>query len=175
MSVIDRLAAFVRRHCDEHLQWRLQRHDQQARLHHAQRLSEQAVVAELKKHSQQLAHELALRQTQHSTELAMVKTRCQQDLKDYQAYLESLDRLKSSLRASYADLPEAVAFTLHHHAKQLLNQLWEADHPEQKIRYEMQLLQFMTAVHEDSQARLVDGTATLPQRALALMDEQGTD
>lgn len=172
MTLMDRLLAFIRHHCDAQLQWRLHRHDQQSRLQHAQRLSEQALVAELKKHSQQLAHELALRQTQHSTELAMVKTRCQQDLKDYQAYLASLDKLKSSLRNSYADLPEAVAFTLHHHAKHLLNQLWECDNPTLKIQYELQLLTFMTAVHEDSQARLSGSDQPLPQRALALLDSE---
>jgi len=101
----------------------------------------------------------------------MVKTQCQQDLKDYQQYLQSLDRLKESLRNSYAHLPEAVAYTIHHHAKQLLNRMWEAEDTQQKMKYEVQLLQFMTAVHEDSQLSLQDDTReTLPKKSLAFID-----
>jgi hypothetical protein len=103
----------------------------------------------------------------------MVKTRCKQDLKDYQQYLQSLDKLKISLRESYAHLPEAVAFTIHHHAKQLLNNMWEATDNQKKIRIEMQLLQFMTAVHEDSQAALqTPHQPALPEKALAFIDAE---
>lgn len=163
--------AFFRRSRDDNLQWQLSRHGDVAELRQAKALAEQALVAQLKKQSQQLAHELAINKARNSNELAMVKTQCKQDLKDYQQYLQSLDRLKDSLRSSYAHLPEAVAFTIHHHAKQLLNRMWDAQEPQEKLKIEMQLLQFMTAVHEDSQASLQgeDGEG-LPQRALAFID-----
>ncbi|MCQ8180381.1 hypothetical protein NP603_04615 [Methylomonas sp. SURF-1] len=162
---------FWRRSADENLHWRLSRQDDLEQLRREQALAEQELVAELKKRSQQLAHELALNKARNQNELAMLKTRCRQDLQDYQQYLQSLDRLKDSLRRSYSHLPEAVAFTIHHHAKQLLNRMWEADEPQQKLKIEMQLLQLMTAVHEDSRARLQSDVAEgLPQRALACID-----
>jgi hypothetical protein len=70
-------------------------------------------------------------------------------------------------------MPEAVAFTIHHHAKCLLNKMWEADDFEQKMRYEMQLIRFMGAVHEDSRLYL-EGAATgnLPERTLNLIQQQ---
>lgn len=163
--------AFLRRSRDDNLHWQLSRHDDVADLRQAKALAEQALVAQLKKQAQQLAHELAVNKARNSNELAMVKTQCKQDLKDYQQYLQSLDTLKESLRNSYAHLPEAVAFTIHHHAKQLLNRLWDAQEPQEKLKIEMQLLQFMTAVHEDSQAALQSaGNDSLPQRALAFID-----
>lgn len=161
---------FLRRSRDDNLQWRLSRQNEVAELKQARALAEQALVAELKKRAQQLAHELALNKARNSNELAMVKIQCKQDLKDYQQYLQSLDRLKASLQASYSHLPEAVAFTIHHHAKQLLNRMWDADDAQEKLKIEMHLLQFMAAVHEDSQASLQGQGETLPQKALAIID-----
>jgi hypothetical protein len=177
MSVIARgltaALSFLRRHRDDQLQWHLSRQDEVAELRQARALAEQAVAAQLKKQAQKLAYELAVAQTINSTDLEIVKTRCKQDLKDYQQYLQSLDKLKISLRNSYAHLPEAVAFTIHHHAKQLLNRMWEATDNQEKMKVELQLLQFMTAVHEDSQSALQsNGKADLPEKSLAFIDAE---
>lgn len=168
---LDGALAFLRRSRDENLRWQLSRQGGVAELRQAKVLAEQALVAQFRKQAQQLAHELEISKARNSTALAMVKTQCQQDLKDYQQYLQSLDKLKESLRNSYAHLPEAVAFTIHHHAKQLLNRMWETQESQEKMKVEMQLLQFMTAVHEDSQASLQSsGSELLPRKALALID-----
>ena len=102
----------------------------------------------------------------------MLKTKCNQDIKDYKQYLTSLEQLKKSIQLSYTHLPEAVAFTIHHHAKHLLNQMWEAKDFENKMRHEMQLINFMTTVHED--ARLyIEGANNeqLPSRTLNLIKQ----
>jgi len=167
---------FWRRSRDENLRWSLLRQDEVAEWRRAKALAEQVLVAQLKKQTLQLAHEMAVGKARNSNELAMVKTQCRQDLKDYQQYLRSLDKLKESLRGSYAHLPEAVAFTIHHHAKQLLNRMWETQEPQEKMKVEMQLLQFMTAVHEDSQASLHSSSnEALPQKALAMIDAKLED
>ncbi|MCQ8129591.1 hypothetical protein [Methylomonas rivi] len=156
---------------DENLRWHLARQPDVAALRQARVLAEQALVAELKKQAQQLAHELAMGETRHGNELAMLKIQCKQDLKDYQQYLQSLDKLKLSLRENFAHLPEAVAFTIHHHAKQLLNRMWDEQDPVAKLKVEMQLIQFMTAVHEDSVGALNAGKPeSLPQKTLAFID-----
>ena len=149
--------SFLRRSRDEHLHWQIERHQQASDFRQAK--------------AQQLAHELAVNKAQNNNTLAMVKVQCKQDLQDYRDYLQSLDKLKASMRASYANLHEAVAYTIHHHAKQLLNKMWDAQDSQEKIKFEMQLLQFMTAVHEDNQASLQGNSAeALPQRALAFID-----
>jgi hypothetical protein len=103
----------------------------------------------------------------------MLKIQCKQDLKDYQQYLASLDKLKLSLRENFAHLPEAVAFTIHHHAKQLLNRMWDAQDLQEKLKVEMQLIQFMTAVHEDSVNALSDNASHgFPQKTLAFIDHE---
>lgn len=168
---LSRALGFWREKRDEDLRWQLARQPDIAALRQAQVLAEQALVAQLKMRTQQLAHELAISQTKNQNELAMVKTQCKQDLKDYQQYLQSLDGLKKSLRASYVHLPEAVAFTIHHHAKQLLNSMWETEDTQERVKIEMQLIQFMTAVHEDSQFSLQQtDSAGMPQKTLAFID-----
>jgi len=156
---------------DENLQWQETNQDQQSRLKQARILAEKELEAELKKRSVQLMHDINLLKTQHETELSMFKTKCKQDIKDYDDYLKSLDQLKRSLQACFTHLPEAVAFTIHHHAKYLLHKMWEADNYEQKILTEMQLITFMTTVHEDSRAYL-EGKAAgqLPENTLRLLE-----
>jgi argininosuccinate lyase len=158
---------------DENLQWKTTNQDQQIKLKQARVQAEKNLEAELKKKSVQLAHEITLLRTKNDTELSMFKTRCKQDIKDYKQYLASLDQLKRSIQASYTHLPEAVAFTIHHHAKHLLNQMWEAKDFEQKMQHEIQLIQFMTTVHEDARLNLEGAnTEKLPERTLSLIQKK---
>jgi hypothetical protein len=155
------------------MQWNIENHAQLTELKQARILAEKALEAELNKQSAQLEHEIALLKTRHVTELEMYKTRCKQDLKDYQHYLNSLDQLKLSLQTSYSHLPESVALTIHHHAKHLLHNMWEAQDYEQKIRHELKLIHFMSAVHEDARLRLEDTAArNLPESTLNLIRQR---
>ena len=130
------------------------------------------MIAELKKRSRQLKHELTLLQTQHNAELLMFKTKCKQDVKDYKQYLASLDQLKDSIQSSYTHLPEAVAFTIHHHAKYLLNEMWETTEFEEKMRREIQLIRFMSTVHEDARLYLEgENKESLPERTLEFIEK----
>jgi hypothetical protein len=154
----------------ENLNWQQQNQERQLQLRHAQILAEKELEAELKKRSVQLAHEIELLSTENEAQLAMLKTKCQQEIKDYKQYLNSLEQLKISIQKSYTHLPEAVAFTIHHHAKQLLNQMWDAEDFQQKMQLEMQLINFMTTVHEESRLFLEGNKAeNLPEKTLALI------
>ncbi len=160
---------------DENLEWKKTNQDQQVKLKHARVLAAKTLEAELKKKSVQLEHEITLLRTKNDTQLSMFKTKCKQDIKDYKQYLASLDQLKRSIKASYAHLPEAVAFTIHHHAKHLLNQMWEAENSEQKMQHEIQLIKFMTTVHEDARLHLEgETTEKLPERTLSLIQQRSS-
>jgi S-adenosylmethionine synthetase len=157
---------------EAHLHWQTAIHPQQTQLRHAQLLTEQYLQAELKKKTVQLEQDIALLKTRHESELDIYKARCQQDIKDYQHYLKALAQLKTSIKASYPTLPEAVVFGIHHHAKQLLNRMWECEDFEQKMHYEMQLLTFMTTVHEEARLHLEEGKKDkLPEKTLLLLQQ----
>lgn len=158
---------------DSNLRWQTDNREQVAQLRRAQVLAEKALEAELKKRSVQLEHEVALLKTKNDAELAMYKTKCSQDVKDYKQYLGSLDQLKRSIQSSYTHLPEAVAFTIHHHAKYLLNKMWEAEDFEEKMQYEIRLIKFMTTVHEDARLYLEGATSErFPENTLSLIQDR---
>lgn len=157
---------------DENLNWQQLNQEQQLQLKHERILASKALEAELKKKSVKLEHDIDLLRTQHAADLAMFKTKCNQDIKDYKQYLAALDQLKKSIQLSYTHLPEAVAFTIHHHAKHLLNQMWDAKDIEHKMRHEMQLINFMTTVHEDARLNLEgDDAEKIPARTLNLIQQ----
>lgn len=157
---------------DKNLHWQTANQDQQIKLSHARILAEKNLAANLAKKSVALAHEIALLKTRQNAELVTLKTRCKEDIQDYQQYLESLNQLKLALQTSYAHLPGAIAHTIHHHAKLLLNTMWEAEDLEEKIRQEARLIKFMATVHEE--ARLYrTGTLgkKLPENTLKLINQ----
>jgi len=169
---INAALGFLRDKQDQHLHWQLNRQQDVADLRAARALAEQALVAKLKIQAQALAHELDVLSVKHDNELAKVKIQCKQDLKDYQQYLQALETLKQSLRENFRHLPDAVAYTIHHHAKQLLNRMWETQDSTEKLQIEMQLIGFITAVHEDSLMSLNGSAAdALPRKTLAYLDK----
>ena len=169
---IFRLVAIFQSVKDENLRWQVANQDQQIKLKQTQALAEKNLADDLKKKSIQLEHDIALLKTKNAAELLMFKTKCKQDIKDYKQYLAALDQLKLSIQTRYAHLPEAVAFTIHHHAKHLLNNLWEAESLEQKMHCEMRLINFMTAVHDDASLPLAgDSSKKLPEKTLELLQQ----
>lgn len=156
----------------ENLKWQEQNQAQQIKLYHAQIMAEKQLETELKKRTLQLEHEISLLNTQHEAKLAMLKTKCQQEIKDYKHYLNALDQLKIAIQKSYPHLPEAIAFTIHHHAKQLLNAMWETEDFQEKMQLEMRLIQFMTTVHEESRLFLAEEKrVNFPEKTLALIKD----
>lgn len=157
---------------DKALAWQAANQGQQIKLSHDRILAERKLAAELAKKSVALAHEIDLLKTSQHAELAMLKTRCKEDIKDYQQYLESLNHLKQTIKASYAHLPDAISLTIHHHAKSLLNALWEADNLEEKIRREAKLIEFMTTIHEETKLSYTGVLPNkLPENTLRLINE----
>lgn len=157
---------------EQYLHWQLQTQDEKARLKAVRALSEQELQAKLKKQQLLLEHELALLKTKHKTELDMLKIKSRQDIRDYREYLQSLDQLKITIANKYSHLPEAMTFMIHHHAKHLLNQMWESDDLQEKINKELQLIQFMTSINDDIRAAAENETKELlPLKTLELLNK----
>ncbi|NOT86358.1 MAG: hypothetical protein HOP02_16600 [Methylococcaceae bacterium] len=158
---------------DDRLSWRINNQAQQQQLKHLQALSEHDLAGQLKTRSVQLEYELAALKTTHQTQMNMLKTKCRQDIKDYKQYLAALDQLKIAIQTRYPQLPDVVAFTIHHHAKQLLNAMWEAETVDEKMQQEMQLIRLMTTVQEDARLYLNgDSPSQLPEKTLQLLQRK---
>lgn len=146
---------------------------QQLQLKQQRLLAADESASQLKIRSLQLEHELTLLKTTHQAQLTMLKTKCQQDINDYKQYLASLEQLKSVIQNSYTHLPDAVAFTIHHHAKQLLNAMWEAPSLSEKMQHELQLIRFMSTIQEDARLYLKgESSSQLPEKTLQWLEHQ---
>lgn len=143
---------------------------EKTRLRTARALGETSLQEQLKKRQQALEHEISLMKARHQSELAMFKIKCQHDIKDYSEYLDSLEGLKLSVTEKYRDLPAALALTIHHHAKRLLDEMWEADDFRQKTLLELRFVQFLAVINDDILAATATDTPHhLPLKTLALL------
>ncbi len=169
---IHQLINFVFAVKDKNLAWQSANQTQLLRLAHERTLAKKTLEAELSKKSAQLAHELALLKARHNAELYRLKTRSNEDINDYQHYLASLRELKTAIQTAYGHLPDALTLTIHHHAKSLLNHMWEAESLTEKINYEKQLINFMTTVYEEAlYFQTENNPGKLPENTLKLISQ----
>lgn len=158
---------------DDHMQWRQANQDNLAQLKHNDRLHKQNLKAQLEKRRIQIDHEIASIKAANQVDLTMLKIKHKQDLKDYKQYLNSLEELKSSIQKSYPHLPTPMAYTIHNHAKELLNLMWEENDLQNKRTLEMELIQYMHTLYEDAQQYLNDRQpATLPTATMRLLENK---
>jgi hypothetical protein len=161
---------FVYALLEQHLNWQTQTQEQRQHYKKNKRMVEKDLEALLKKRQLILEHELNLITSQNQSELALLKIKHKQDIKDYRDYLKALDQLKNKIRDHYQHLPEAMIFTIHHHAKNLLNKMWETDDLHEKMNNEQQFIAFMTALHNDlNEPSKNDGRNEYPADTLKLI------
>jgi hypothetical protein len=157
----------------KNLAWKAAHQPEQLAVIQERKIAEQALSEELAIKNAQLKHEIYMLKTRQKTELSILKTRSKADLKDYRQYLQALEQLKLNLKTSYAHLPDALVFTIHHHAKNLLNTMWEAENPAEKMLLESQLIQFMATVHEEIRCAEPKSTVgNMPSNTLKLIKQQ---
>ncbi len=158
---------------DSNLAWQSENQEKSLELSRRKTLAKKHLAGELTKKHVELAHELRLIKTRQSAELMMLKTRCAEDIKDYGQYLSSLEQLKFLTRNSFRHLPEPLVLTIHHHAKSLLNKMWEAESLDDKIKLETQLIKFMMTVNEEAQLSTISTTKKhLPENTLKLIENR---
>jgi hypothetical protein len=147
---------------EKNLEWLIHNQAHFLKLRETETLAKNELEATLRLKNAHFNHELNTLKARQAAELSMLKTRCNADIKDYEDYLKSLAQLKHLIRQSYQHLPEAIANTIHHHAKQLLNAMWESDDLQKKIELESQFVKFMTVIHEEISTKQNQSLFELP-------------
>ena len=157
----------------ENLDWQQEKQQQALSLRETKTLAKHELRAKLKTRQIQLQHELTILKQGHTSELSMLQAQCDQNVRDYKQYLDSIDQLKILIQESFSHLPDAVSLTIHHHAKQILQQMWSCENIQQKLQHESQLIHFMTAVHHDTSDPLPESVERpqLPNRTLDIMTQ----
>ncbi len=155
----------------ENLRWQQEKQQEIYSLKRNKEQAKQTLQAELEKQKAEFAFQLAKLKQQHETSLTMFKAECEQQIRDYKQYLDSIDQLKTLIQKNYSHLPDAVSLTIHHHAKQILKQMWECQDFEEKLQHETRLINLMTTVHQDTleSADTSHSRPQLPERTLKLI------
>ncbi len=150
-------------------EWRRQEDLAALELKRRQAESELSLEMERRRRLLQLEHELEVLKRKQQFELSLLEQKQAQDRRDYQRYLQAVDQLQEQLRHAFRHAPEVIVLTIHHHAKQLLDRMWEAEDLHQRLQREQEFVKFLTTVYEDTLQAQGDGQPLLPQRALRLM------
>lgn len=153
------------------LRWQQEKQDEIQTLKNIKAQDKQSLQADLKKRQAQFEHDLVKMKQVYATDISMLKAQSEQQLRDYKQFLDSIDQLKSLIQKSYSHLPSAVSLMIHHHAKQMLNQMWECEDIQEKLGHEAKLIELMTAVHEDTLdlSLKVSDDQQFPKRTLKLI------
>ncbi|HHJ39414.1 MAG: hypothetical protein AXA67_08865 [Methylothermaceae bacteria B42] len=118
----------------------------------------------------EMEFELERIKRQQQTDLEQLESKLDQDLRDYQRYLKAVDDLQDQIRQSFTHAPDVIVLTIHHHAKQLLDQMWSTDDLHERLQREREFVKFLTTVYEDTlQSQPGDSQPLLPRRALKLI------
>ena len=172
-SFVENVTSLVFSIKDRNLAWQRSNQADLLQLSRDRSLANKTLETELAIQTSELAHTIALLKTRQNAELAMLKTRCKEDVKDYQDYLAALNQLKTTLQKNYSHLPEAITLTIHHHAKALLNNMWEAENLEGKRHFEAQLVKFMATVHEEIRIlQTGNPSKQIPEHTLRLIQQE---
>ena len=159
----------------ENLQWQQENHKKVHDLNSQSKHEKQALKASIDKQKAEFSFQLDHLKQQHETDLLMFKAECEQNINDYKQYLESIDQLKDMIQQRYSHLPDAISLTIHHHAKQILKQMWETKDFAKKMRLETSLLDLMTRVYQDTKDEIKQSQQDkqIPVRTLELIHLSG--
>jgi hypothetical protein len=146
MSVPESLAilltTFINAIRTENLEWRRRKADEIAALRKKHRLQDM-----------ELEHELVRREIELREEIKRLELQEQSVTRDYVDFLGAIDQLKDRIVKTFDNMPRPIALLIHHHAKQMLHEMWQADDLHERLGHEQRLLNFMAVIHDDT-ARL---------------------
>jgi hypothetical protein len=110
---------------------------------------------------------------ERSFELERLKMKLKQQVGDYKDFLVELDSMKKQMQEFFIDVPPTFLRLIHHHASNLMDQMWNEDDLDKRRFLEKQLLELLISVNDDCTAAKSsqDGAYYLPEKTLKLIRE----
>jgi hypothetical protein len=128
-------------------------------------------IAELKKTKQRLnaeiEQELNILKIKFNEELVRVREKETRDTRDYKEFLDSIDEMKIKIIQTFPDMPKPTAYVIHHHAKQLLDEIWRNSDERTRQIDCVKLADFLAVVYDDTtQLMLGESTVKFPKKTI---------
>ncbi len=124
-------------------------------------------------HKAEIAHEIELLKIKFAGETVRAKEREARITEDYKEFLDQIDELKGHIAETFPDMPKALALVIHHHAKQLIDEMWRNSDVDDQSLCRARLAHFLTVVFDDTtEVFLDDEKPKIPTRTLKLINRK---
>lgn len=124
-------------------------------------------------HKAEIAHEIDLLKIKFAEETVRAKERESRITQDYKEFLDQIDEMKGHIAETFPDMPKALALVIHHHAKQLIDELWRSSDVDGQSLCRARLAHFLTVVFDDTTEVFIDEEKPkIPTRTLKLINRK---
>lgn len=137
-----------------------------------QKLNEIAELNKIKQiHKENLDHELNMLKCKHDGELLRLQESERRLFNDYKDYLDSLDEMKVQLLNTFTNMPKPLIHILHHHAKQIVDEMYKVNDRNSQVMIKARLSEFFKTIYSDTaKAIKCNGNYNLPEETLKLIE-----
>ncbi len=119
----------------------------------------------------EITHEIELLKVKFSGETVRAKEREARITQDYKEFLDQIDEMKGHIAETFPDMPKALALVIHHHAKQLIDEMWRYSDVDDQSLCRAKLAHFLTVVFDDTtEVFLNEEKPKIPTRTLKLIN-----
>lgn len=129
-------------------------------------------ISELKKQSRiydiQVEHEINSIKVKFSEEIIRIKEKETRITQDYKDFLNSIDEMKEKIIDTFTDMPKPMAYIIHNHARQLIDNMWNNSDDNVQKMCQARLAEFFMIVYDDTSKALI-GQGKLPAKTLQLI------
>ncbi len=118
----------------------------------------------------ELEQELQMLKVRFAAEIERKKEEEQRATNDYKEFLDSIGEMKQKMLATFPDMPKSIVYSIHHHAKYLLDEIWKSSDEASQVKSRSRFADFLMAVYNDTANALVsEQELKLPKETLKLI------
>ncbi|MBD2776401.1 hypothetical protein [Iningainema tapete] len=165
------LMDFINAIRDKNLEWYEKTADRTKALKEKNELSSVQIEQAIKKSVQDFEQEIALKKITYDQQMENAKLKAKKTMQKYEKFLEEIDELRNRIQEFYPNMPLPLVSLIHHHASQLLDEMWQASENKRELNCKKEFIQFLTVVYEDTDPTALKGNPRLPLRILKYIEE----
>jgi hypothetical protein len=129
-------------------------------------------ISELKKQSRiydiQVDHEINSIKAKFAEEIIRVREKEARITQDYKDFLNSIDEMKEKIIGTFTDMPKPMAYIMHNHARQLIDNMWNNSDKKCQEICKARLAEFFMIVYDDTSKAII-GQGKIPEKTLQLI------
>ena len=144
------------------VEWKKQKLEELSELTRRKRIRESELEGELKLLQETLSGKIERKREEEKRKI-----------QDYKEFLDSIDEMKQKLLETFSDMPTPMVHVIHHHAKQLIDDMWKTQDDRNQAIARTRFTDFLMAVYNDTTHALVENQQLkLPTKTLEIVQKR---